>query len=692
MTVELQNSPRWARACELAANKKEVTDNYPLGMDVVETLKTLNADEDTLIAALLVDRRLRETLSYEVLEEEFGEDVVKLIRSVRVLNDFRPIPHNVESQPEQAERLRRLILALVDDVRAILIKLAYRLGRLKLLPKETYEIRKALARETQDIYAPLANRLGIAQLKWELEDLSFRNLDPQTYKKIAKGLEEKRGEREDYIRDFLESLQGYLKNEGLEAQVYGRPKHIYSIWRKMTQKHLELSELFDVRAVRVIVSSLHDCYAALGVTHTHWRTIPREFDDYIANRKPNGYQSLHTIIIGPDNKPIEIQIRTREMHEFAELGFAAHWRYKEGGGKDDQALNNVILSLRSMVNENSDDEDLIDGFKAEAFPDRVFVLTPNGDVVELQRGSTPLDFAYHVHTHVGHKCRGAKVDGRIVTLTTKLKTGQKVEILTGKEPNPSRDWMNAGSGYLASAGSRSKVRNWFHLQDKQDNIEAGHRILEQTVRKFGVAAKSEADLIAQFKQQDADQLFASIGRGDIRQTQLDSLYRPVLEKKPDAVTPEKKNARVASADVSGVSNLLTRVAKCCTPVPGDDVVGYITQGAGVTVHRRDCQNLVNLSEDRAHRLIEIEWGQEIKSHRVELEISAFDREGLLNDITQVFLEQKANLVRADTRTDADNQEVRMTLGIQVKDVEHLTNILNKINQVRNVFEVVRRQG
>lgn len=667
-------------------------ERFPSGDSVVQILKTLHVDNDTLVAALLADRKLRDVLDMAQVQAQFGEGVVKLINSVQVLNDFRPIPIDEESRPEQAERLRRLILALVDDVRAILIKLAYRLSRLRILQREGFDARKSIAKETLDIYTPLANRLGIATLKWELEDLAFRNLDPQTYKSIAKGLEEKRSGREEYVSTFLQSLRGLLDAEGIQAETYGRPKHIYSIWRKMQGKNLQLSELYDVRALRVIVDSVHDCYAALGVIHTQWHTIPKEFDDYIANRKPNGYQSLHTIVIGPEDKPIEIQIRTREMHEFAELGFAAHWRYKEGGGNQDQALNQLILSLRSMVNESNDDEELIDGFQAEAFPDRVFALTPAGDVMELSKGATPLDFAYAVHTQVGHKCRGAKIDGKIVTLTTPIKTGQQIEILTSKEPRPSRDWMNASAGYLASAGSRAKVRNWFHQQDKAENIEAGHKILEQTVRKLDVPVKPLKELVAHFKQSDDEQLLASIGRGDIRQSQLDALFKPVLEKKPELKLSNAHKGNQASADVEGVSNLLTKVAKCCKPVPGDDVVGYITQGQGVAVHRRDCQNLLNLPEDRIHRLIEISWGQKEKDHSVVLAVSAYDRAGLLNDITQILFEQKSNLVRVETSTDPESQDVHMSLTVQVHDVDHLTLILNKLNQVRNVFEATRRQS
>jgi GTP pyrophosphokinase len=688
-------SKRLERAFSLAQCADVIREPLPEGRQVLAVLKELNVDEDTLIAALLADRRLLDSLELVEIDKQFGETVAGLVNNVRSLNDFRNYDDETLPAPEQAERLRRLILAMVDDVRAVLIKIAYRLVRLELLGKETYEARRCIARETLDVYAPLANRLGIAQLKWKLEDLAFRYLDPQTYKKIATSLEGRRIEREAYIEAFEVRLQALMDDASITATITGRPKHIYSIWRKMQTKHLSLEELFDIRALRVVVAQVGDCYSTLGLIHTHWKTIPREFDDYIANPKSNGYQSLHTVVIGPQAKSIEIQIRTEAMHEFSELGFAAHWLYKEGS-QQDQSLHKMVRSMRSLLTNNNSDTALIEDFKSEVFPNRIFVLTPKGDVVELPRGATSLDFAYGIHTEVGHRCRGAKVNGKIVPLTRKLKTGERVEILKGSHAAPSRDWMNPNSGYLASSNARAKVRYWFHQQNAEDNIESGRRMLEQTIKRLGVKSRPLEELLAHFRQPDENALMVAIGRGDIRQTQLDALFRPDLTpRRPANDIPRlsKESPDLAEkASVEGLDNLLIRIGNCCKPVPGDDVVGYITQGQGVTVHRRDCGNILSLSGSQQDRLLELQWGSESSQYSVDLKLTAFDRRGLLNDVTQIFTEEKANLLRADTRTDDKTQQVTMALRVQVKDYQQLTMLIDRIKQLKNMFEVRRVNG
>lgn len=681
---------RWKAARELAALRNEIQEPVPEGMQVVDILQQLNVDEGPLIAALLADRRCADITS-EVIAAKLGDDVATLVQNVRLLNNFRPCREDQRGMPQQAEGLRRLLLAITNDVRAVLIKLAYRLAHLRLLKQEPEALRRCLAQETLDIFAPLANRLGVAQVKWEMEDLAFRHLNPQAYKQIAVGLEERRSDREQYVEDFKSGLIKLLQGSKIEVDIQGRPKHIYSIWKKMQRKHVGLDQLFDIRALRVIVADVGACYAALGLVHTHWKTIPKEFDDYIANPKPNGYQSLHTVVIGPEHKPIEIQIRTRAMDSFAELGFAAHWRYKEGSEQDD-ALNNVIISLRSLLDDSEGDTELIEDFRSELFPDRVFVLTPNGDVVELATGGTSLDFAYAVHTEVGHRCRGAKVDGRIVPLTRPLVTGEQVEILTAREAQPRRDWMNPGCGFLVSPSARAKVRHWFHLRDRSENLEAGERIVEHTIKRLGSKKLPLETLLKRFNQDDEDALYVAIGRGDIRQTQLDVLFKPKVEKRSFQNLPSTKapaRALDAHAEVLGVSNLLTKIAQCCKPVPGDEVVGYITLGQGVTIHRRDCSNLFNLPEPRRERLIEIQWGGEQKFYTVELKITAFDRPGLLNDITKLLLDQQANLLGTHSRTNPDTQDVKMNLSLQVRHYEQLTTLINRIEQVQNVFEVRR---
>jgi GTP pyrophosphokinase len=682
------------RAIALMQRAEPIQQPLPEGLQVVEVLKSLHVDEDILIAALLADRRLAHSVGIAEIDEQFGSTIAGLVKNVRYLNDFRDCKAETWADPEQAERLRRLILAMVDDVRAVLIKIAYRLVRLELLGKESYESRRCIAHETLDVYAPLASRLGIAQLKWRLEDLAFRYLDPQTYKKIATSLEERRVERETYIDDFTQRLQSLLESADIKGDITGRPKHIYSIQQKMLHKHLDIDELFDIRALRVIVSEVSDCYSTLGLIHTHWRTVSREFDDYIANPKPNGYQSLHTVVIGPQAKTIEIQIRTEAMHEAAELGFAAHWSYKEGR-QHDASLDKVVRSLRNLLGNTTSDATLIEDFKAEVFPNRIFVFTPKGDVVELPRGATPLDFAYAVHTEIGHRCRGAKVNGNIVPLTQKLESGERVEILKGRHANPSRDWMNANSGYLASPNARAKIRHWFHRQNAEENKESGQNMLEQTYKRLGVKSRSLKDLIAHFRQPDENALLVAIGRGEIRQAQLDALFRPELtlrEKSTVASKPHSGTDSTKKADVDGLDNLLVRVGDCCKPIPGDDVVGYITQGQGVTVHRRDCGNILNLQEQRRDRLIEIKWGLETNQYAVDLRLSAFDRSGLLTDVTQIFTEEKANLLGVETRTDTENQQVAMKLQVEVRDYKQLAKLIDRARQVKNVFDVRRVNG
>jgi len=683
---------RYRRALLLRAQGVEIDENLPRGENVVATLQTVHADEDMLIAALLADRRLSEVLPESEIASEFGEQVASLVRNVRTLNTLPGCSNDGWKTEEQAERLRRLLLALVDDVRAVVIKLAYRLERLRLLAKSDYHDRRCIARETLEIFAPLANRLGVSTLKWELEDLAFRYLDPISYKRIAKGLEARRTDREAYIERFRSDLQALLTTAGIDAQISGRPKHIYSIWKKMQRKGVELDELFDILALRVIVDDVSQCYATLGIVHTHWKTIPKEFDDYIANPKPNGYQSLHTVVVGDGGKPVEIQIRTQRMDEFAEQGVAAHWIYKEGKAQD-PALQKVVNSLRGLLDAHGDsNEELLEDFRTEIYANRVFVFTPRGDVIELPRGATPLDFAYAVHTEVGHRCRGAKVNGRIVSLTSKLETGDHVEILTGKQPAPNRNWMDPRSGYLISPNARSKVRSWFHRQDSAENLEAGKKILDQTIKRLGVHPLPLEDLIEQFHCRDEKELFVSIGRGDIRQGQLDALFQKEVDEETPLLVEQAPLISDDKAKVAGVGNLLTKVARCCNPIPGDDVIGYITLGQGVSIHRSDCRNIFNLDADKRDRLIDIEWGGQARLHTVELQLKAFDRPGLLNEVTRLMLETKANVLRADTRTDMKTMTVTMDLTIQVASYDELMRLMSRLSQLRNVTDVHRVGG
>ncbi|MGD8349441.1 MAG: RelA/SpoT family protein, partial [Gammaproteobacteria bacterium] len=598
------------RALELAADAPRPDKSRPSSIDVAKRVLESGSDREAVIATLLSAPGLRERLDDKTIESEFGRRIAQLTRDVNRLNTLKDgIPAHVDS-PEQAEKLRRLLMAITSDVRVMLIKLCYRVERLRLLRHGDYELRRQLAQETLDIYAPLANRLGMGLLKWELEDLAFRALEPQVYKRIASLLEEKRSERETYIEKFTTRLEALLKEQDIEADVQGRAKHIVSIWRKMQRKNLEFHELFDVRAVRILVSSVADCYAVLGVVHTTWQHIPPEFDDYIANPKDNGYRSLHTAVVAEDGKVVEVQIRTHEMHENSELGVASHWRYKEGA-RLDRRMEESIAKMRDLLQGSPEDmSDAVSEISNELSSDRVYVFTPKGQIVDIPHGGTPLDFAYSIHSEVGHRCRGAKVNGRIVNLTTVLQTGDEVEILTTREARPSRDWMNKNLGYIKSAGTRSKVRNWFNHQDFEQNLIDGKSIYERTLSKYSIHDADLKQLVTHFKRKDPDQFFADIGRGLITPPQILGFLQ--AEPEQDPFRKVKKEIKAPSSkdeiSVQGVGNLMTQFGRCCKPVPGDDIIGFITVNSGITIHKRDCANILSLPESRRSRLIEVDWG------------------------------------------------------------------------------------
>jgi GTP pyrophosphokinase len=682
------------RAATYALEAGALEKHRPRGVQVARTLAKLGVDEPTLLASLLSDPALRETLSNALIEQQFGPLVARLVAGAHRLNTFEGLAGVDPERPGEIDRLRRMLLALTDDVRVVLIKLVYRLERLHVLKYAGFEERRAIARETLEIFAPIANWLGVGQLKWELEDLAFRYLDPQTYKRIVSLLEERREDRERYISEFVTTLRAALAEEGLDAQVLGRPKHIVSIWRKMQQKRLEFHELFDVRAVRVLTNSIADCYGVLGVVHTRWPHIPKEFDDYIANPKENGYQSLHTAVIGPQGKVVEVQIRTREMHAAAEQGIASHWRYKQGN-RLDQALERNITQVRRLLEGIGKDEELLHSASQELFSDRVYVFTPTGQIIDLPQGSTPLDFAYAIHTEVGHRCRGAKVNGRIVPLTQRLNTGERVEILTAKEGGPSRDWMNPQLGYLNSANARGKVRAWFNQQDRDQNIHDGRVLFEKGCQRLGLREVKPETLLARAGSKDVEALYADLGRGVITAAQitawLQELHTPELEAlRPSARRKPGKKRDGDAVRVRGVGNLLTHLANCCKPVPGDQIVGFITVGHGVTVHRSDCPNVLSMDEERKRRLIEVDWGDaETATFPVDIHILAFDRTGLLRDITQVLANERINLIGANTHTDQDDQMARLRLSVEIDDIAHLSTLMDRIAQLPNVLEVSR---
>ena len=670
----------------------------PRALDAVLRLVDFEVDKNTILATLVSDMAVRESFDEKQIKEQFGGQVLMLAKGVFTLNSLKECNQDVFNTPEQAEKLRRLLMAIIKDVRVMLIKLCYRVSRLKLLKHCSYEERQCIARETLDIYAPLANRLGIGTLKWEMEDLSFRALDPLNFKRIATLLEERRDERELFIKEFTSKLHELIQEHQVEAEVSGRVKHIVSIWRKMQRKKLEFHQLFDVRAVRVLVNSVQDCYAVLGIVHTNWRSIPKEFDDYIANPKDNGYQSLHTAVLTEDGKVVEVQIRSHEMHQKSEFGVASHWRYKEGVSMD-QRMEKSISVMRELLEVNEENaSDVLSGLSTELSTDRVYVFSPQGQVVDLPAGGTPLDFAYSIHTDVGHRCRGAKVNGRIVNLTTELQTGEQVEILTSKESGPSRDWMNRNLGFLKSAGNRAKVRNWFNHLDFEQNALDGKSIYERELNKYNYHDVDLQQVMQHFKRDNDEQFYAEIGRGIFTAAQIIGfLQHERNEKEVDPFKKIKKASQTKKHNkddivIQGVGNLLTQFAKCCKPVPGDHVIGYITKGAGVTIHKNDCNNVLTMPEDKQARLIEVEWGDDSGSlFAAEISITAFDRTGLLRDLSSVLANEKINLLNINSTINAKEQIVYTQLNIEVSSVDQLILIMDKLSSVSNVQTVSRTQ-
>jgi guanosine-3',5'-bis(diphosphate) 3'-pyrophosphohydrolase len=663
--------------------------NHPLAVAAI--LHDMDLDAATIQAALLHDVVEDTPFTLEQMREQFGDEVSRLVDGVTKLTRIRRLSRLDDAETfeeEQAENLRKIFLATVDDIRVIFIKLADRLHNMQTLASLSRERQVRTARETLEIYAPLANRLGIWQFKWQLEDLSLRFLDPEAYQQIANHLSQLQASRDAYIQEVAELLQAQLKTEGITAQVSGRPKHLYSIYCKMREKGRALDQIYDVRGVRVIVHKVRDCYAALGLVHSLWRPIPGEFDDYIAMPKDNGYQSLHTAVVGPDGGPLEVQIRTHEMHQVAEYGVAAHWRYKENTRRN-ASVDAKIAWLRQVSDwrkEVSDPREFVASLKTDVFPERIYVFTPKGDIVDLPAGSTPVDMAYYIHTEIGDHCRGAKVDGRLVSLDYVLRTGQQVEILTSKKGGPSRDWLNPNLGYISTARARQKVRQWFRRQEREQNISQGREILERELRRLGLDSQSFDDIAHLFKYSRVEDLLAAIGYGDISPMQIASKIDDAAAKKPDfKITPLPQGQ--SDFRVTGVGDLLTRLAGCCKPVPGDEIVGFITRGKGITIHRSDCVTLKHIEE--TERLIPVSWGPTRELYPVVIHIEAFDRPGLLRDIASAVSDAGISMSAANVITHSDQTaSIVATLGIT--GIGQLSQIMSKLESIRNVVEV-RRQ-
>ncbi|MCH6549288.1 MAG: bifunctional (p)ppGpp synthetase/guanosine-3',5'-bis(diphosphate) 3'-pyrophosphohydrolase [Proteobacteria bacterium] len=708
VTSELENLKKSSDEERLVAAAREFLDALPEqeqirqqraeGRAIADIVEGLGLSPD-VIAAVHVYPLLRDDLlgSAKLEASDIGE-LAGIAHGLVQLGRFRLPP---DWQPgealavQQSEALRKMLLAVVSDVRLVLVRIAEQLYRLRLAKKAPMDEQQALAIETREIYAALANRLGVWRLKWELEDLAFRYLEPVTYKQIAQSLNEKRTERESFIATVKSQLLVELAKAGLDADISGRPKHIYSIWRKMQRKGSGLEHIFDERAVRVLVNDVRECYAALGVVHNLWSYLPGEFDDYIANPKENNYQSLHTAVIGPEGRTVEVQIRTHDMHRQAELGVAAHWRYKEGSPPE-AAFDQKIRFIRHILEPSDRDDELLDQIRDDVFEDRVYAVSPKGDVAEMPAGSTPLDFAYHVHTQVGHRCRGAKVNGRIVPLSYKVQNGDKIEIITASEAKPSRDWLNPQLGYLAATRSRAKVRSWFRQQDKEQNRRQGREMLERELARLNVRDIPANEIAKHLKFKDSAALCTALGAGDLSTaaiaTALQNLrrdeYGEILKK------PRQRKSKAAQRNktsISGIGDLLSTFARCCRPVPPEHIAGYITQGRGVSIHRQDCGNFLRLNSRNPERVIEIDWGNsEHASYPAELKLYAYDRQGLLRDISSVLADEKISVLAMQTKSDKKRMQAIMELSIEVPGLPALSRIISRLEQVPNVTSVRRR--
>ncbi|MBG0783726.1 MAG: bifunctional (p)ppGpp synthetase/guanosine-3',5'-bis(diphosphate) 3'-pyrophosphohydrolase [Anaerolineaceae bacterium] len=680
---------------------------------VAAILCELTVPPDLIITGLLHDVIEDTSVTLDDIQKEFSPEIAGLVDGVTKLNHLpsllrsdqhsEKVDNKAETAPKKkireediAETLRMTFLAMSDDIRVVLVKLADRLHNMRTLSYSSEEMQKRIAQETLDIFAPLANRLGIWQIKWELEDLAFRYVAPKDYKDIAEKLANRRADRERQIQDIIDRLKKELASEGVDARISGRPKHIYSIYRKMMRKEKPFEMLMDLRGIRLIVKDVETCYKALGVVHMKWRPIPGEFDDYIAAQKDNNYQSLHTAVIYDDGKPLEIQIRTEEMHDRAEYGIAAHWRYKENQAhinNSDQQKISWLRSLFSLQQDEEDAEELVDSWKSDVFKDRVYVLTPQGDIIDLPAGSTPIDFAYHVHTVVGHRCRGAKINGKLVSLDYVLQTGNQVEVLTAKRGGPSRDWLNPNLGLVRTSRARSKIKQWFKRQDRELNLAQGKALLEKEFKRLGLKAVDLEPYLSDLGVKSVDDLYVAIGCGDIgsgrvinkiaeaEEEEMEEEYKFDLVEAPSEITPSD------TVQVMGLKGIATTMAKCCNPMPGDDIVGYITRGRGATIHRQDCPNILRVSEKE--RLVKVSWGQPGKTFTVPVQIKAYDRQGLMVDISNVISDENVNLIDMSMKMNQHLAVIRLVLG--VKGISQLSRILTRLESLPNVFEAKRRR-
>lgn len=684
----------------------EYSSSFVTGLEMADILAELRLDQDALIAAVIY-RAVRENkMSLAEVEEFYGETVAKLVEGVLRMAAISSLRNDSDDEvlgkrsEEHVENVRKMLVAMVDDVRIALIKLAERTCAIRAVKEAPDQRKRKVAREVFDIYAPLAHRLGIGHIKWELEDLGFRYLMPDEYKTVAKLLDEKRLDRQEYINNVVETLNTQIGKNNIDAEVSGRVKHIYSIWRKMQRKNIGFSEVYDIRAVRILVPNTKDCYEVLGIVHTLWRNIPHEFDDYIAAPKENGYRSLHTAVVGSENKVLEVQIRSYAMHEEAEFGVCSHWRYKGTDSEShEDGYEQKIEWLRQVLDwhEELGVEVLSDDLNHGIEQDRIYLFTPEGHIIDLPAQATPLDFAYRIHTEIGHRCRGAKVNGRIVPLNYRLKTSDQVEILTGKQTVPSRDWLIESLGYLSTSRARAKVRHWFGEQARDQNVADGRSILDKELKRLALQELEFEDLLKVLKQDNLDDLYASIGSGDLTVGQVvraaQRLITPAVA--DDTVVNYSGKTSVTSAGndvyIDGVGNLLTNIARCCNPVPGDEINGYISISKGVSIHRKDCRNILQLATDEPERIIQVNWGEAPQQkYIVDVIIEAFDRQGLLRDVTAILDAAHINITEMRTLSDKGQNTVDMVMKIEIRDFTHLSQILARLNQLPNIASARRK--
>ncbi len=690
-------------------NSGEPYITHPLAVSTI--LAELHMDPDTLAAGLLHDAIEDTDLDYDYLSVQFGETIANLVDGVTKLKKINQLGNAQDGIADaKAESLRKMFLAMVDDVRVVIIKLADRLHNMRTLSGQQKHKQKRIARETLDIFAPLANRLGIWQIKWELEDLSFRYLEPSTYRELARAVEQKRDDREKWVAKTKHELAEELTKAGIPHEISGRPKHIYGIYRKMHRKDIDFDQIYDIHGFRIIVEDEGQCYAALGVVHGIWRPIHGEFDDYIANPKDNMYRSLHTAVLSRrSGRPMEIQIRTREMHEVAERGIAAHWQYKEEK-RHERRFQEKISWLRQLMEwrqDVSDANEFVNGMKSDVFHDRVYVFTPQGDVIDLPAGSTPIDFAYSIHTELGHRCRGANIKGKLVPLDYKLQNGDQVQVIAAKRGGPSRDWLNPNLEYIATQRARSKIRSWLRKQGRDENIHRGRQMLDKEMKRLAITDSFES-LAKLFGYEKVDDFLAAIGFGDVNSQQLaqrvldrerkdkekeqeEELLRSWEAGGANGAVDEVRRAVDDGFRVQGVEGLLTRLGQCCNPVPGDSIVGYVTRGSGVTIHRTNCPNVSSIvRHGKDNRLVDVQWADQPEStYPVKIYVRAYDRSGLVRDVAALVADEHINMISVEALTGQEDNLALINATLGIRDATQLTRILTKIDRLPNVVETRR---